>query len=71
LSFPIIVARLLDKINIFNRFAEYNNKMNYDIANCDYLSNVLSKIFLTEVRFLKCVNCPFSISLAALFRKQC
>ena len=69
LSFPIIVVRLLSKTNVFDKFGEYDNKMNYDIANCDYLNNVLSKIFITEVRFLKYVNYPFGISLAALFRK--
>lgn len=70
LGFPIMIIRLLSKIRMFKAFADYNNSVNYDIANIGLLNSILKFIFIKEIQMLKFIRYPFGISISAVFIKK-
>jgi ubiquinone/menaquinone biosynthesis C-methylase UbiE len=69
LSPPIILLRLLSNLKVFSRFSEYDNGMNFEIANKNLINNILTKLFVFEIKLLKYVNYPLGISLGAVLKK--
>jgi hypothetical protein len=69
LSPPIILVRLLSNIKIFSNFSEYDNGINFEIANKNLINNLLTKLFVLEVKLLKYINFPIGISLGTFLKK--
>lgn len=70
LSPPIIILRVLSRLNPFKHLASYDSKLNYDIVNKKFFNSLLKKIFVFEVNLLKYINYPIGISVAAEFIKN-
>jgi ubiquinone/menaquinone biosynthesis C-methylase UbiE len=70
LSFPIILIRLLSKLEPFSKLADFDAKLNYDIYKVHALNNLLIYIFSLESKILKKIDLPIGISILASYRKQ-
>ncbi|MFZ3301098.1 MAG: methyltransferase domain-containing protein [Microgenomates group bacterium] len=69
LSFPIIIIRLIGKLNLFKKISSYDQAINYDIANYGVVNNLLKFIFVNEVRLTRYFGYPIGISVGAVLRK--
>jgi len=69
LSFPIILLRLLSKLEPFSSLADFDAKINYDIYKARTFNSLLASIFSLEAKLLKKTNMPFGVSLVAFYKK--
>lgn len=69
LSFPIIVFRLLSKLEPFSGLADFDAKMNYDVYRAHGFNKLLASIFSLESKILKKTDMPFGVSLVAFYKK--
>lgn len=70
LSPPIIMIRLLSRLSMFETFANYDNSINFDIANFGILNSILKSIFVKEIQMLKLIKYPIGISISAMLTKK-
>ncbi|MBI5045338.1 MAG: class I SAM-dependent methyltransferase [Candidatus Levybacteria bacterium] len=69
LSSPIIGIRLLSRLKLFSRLADFDAGLNFDIHKINYLNNFLSNIFSSEKYLLDKIPIPFGVSLLGLYKK--
>lgn len=69
-SIPIVAIRLLSKLKPFRHFGNYDNKLNFNIANLGFVNTLLRNIFVWEVSQIPTIRYPFGISLLAVFTKK-
>jgi len=69
LSFPIIIFRLLSKLEPFSGLADFDAKINYDIYKAHVFNKLLASIFSLEAKMLKKTDIPFGVSLVAFYKK--
>ena len=70
LSPAIIAIRLLSKLPLFSHLGEYDSKLNFKVAEKDYLNLLLKSIFVFEIKMMKYINFPIGISVCSVFQKN-
>jgi SAM-dependent methyltransferase len=68
--FPIIIIRLLSRLKSFRRLANFDQGINFDLANISFLNTPLKYIFISEVGLLRFIKYPIGISIAARLQKK-
>jgi ubiquinone/menaquinone biosynthesis C-methylase UbiE len=69
LSFPIVVFRMLSKLEPFSGLADFDAKINYDIYKAHAFNKLLASIFSLEATVLKKTDIPFGVSIVAFYKK--
>ncbi len=67
---PVIISvRLLSKLPFLAKLSDYDNGINFDIADYGLVNSLLTKLFVTEINQLKYLHYPWGISLGASLKK--
>jgi SAM-dependent methyltransferase len=69
-SLPIMIIRLLSKTKTLGRLGNYDNPINYSVANITIFNEMLKYIFLAEIKGMQYFNYPWGISLCCILSKQ-
>lgn len=69
LSPPIILIRLLSKLEPFSKLADFDARLNYDIYKAQIFNTFLSSIFSLEAKILRRRDIPFGVSILAFYNK--
>jgi SAM-dependent methyltransferase len=68
-SLPIVTIRLLSKTKVLGRLGNYDNPINYSVANIKIFNEMLKYTFLVEIKGMQYINYPWGISLCCILNK--
>lgn len=69
LSLPIILIRLGSNLPGFGFMANYDRGVNYNVADVGWANDLLTKVFVSEIKFMEKIDYPWGISVAAILSK--
>lgn len=70
LSPPIIGVRLLSNLKPLAFLSSYDRSFNFDVAFKPITNNILKKVFVSEINFIRYIRFPIGISIAAVLSKK-